>query len=346
MEAEVSPETARLKAEFLAGGAVRLAEGFRLPFPSSRSTAGPGAGHASVVFAFGGTRAKKRVSRDEGDFDLVQTGDGFVILRGGRSFLPDVQLVPTLMHAPYQAFVNIDSSCIYGCLFCNSPRIPPHATKDLSDDRIVEMVAEASQREGFGAVAFTSGVVGSPAESVGRMAGLVRRVKALLPDTPVGVEPYATRPDHVETLLDAGADEIKLNIQTYDQDIFEKVCPELDFQHIMHAINHACEVFPRNRVCSNIIFGMGESDENVLEGAAVLANMGCVATLRALRRDEQNLQHLEEALGPLQTVTADRMLRLATDEKKVLERHGLTTRGFRTMCFACLSCDIVPFWDV
>jgi biotin synthase-related radical SAM superfamily protein len=346
MEAKVSPETARLKAEFLAGGGVRLPDGLKLPFPSSRSTAGPGAGHASVLFAFGGTRAKKRVSRDKEDFDLVQVGGRFAIHRGGRPFISAVQLVPTLMHAPYQAFVNVDSSCIYGCLFCNSPRIPPHATKNLSDDRIIEMVMEASRREGFQSVALTSGVVGSPSESVERMAGLVKRVKAVLPDTPVGVEPYATRPDHVEALLEAGADEIKLNVQTYDQDIFEKVCPDLDFQHIMHAINHACEVFPRNRVCSNIIFGLGESDENVLEGAAVLANMGCVATLRALRRDEENIPHLEKALGPLPPVTADRMLRLATEEKNMLKKYGLTTLGFKTMCFSCLSCDIVPFWDV
>jgi len=346
MEAKVSPETARLKAELLSGGGVLLPKDLRLPFPPSRSTAGPGAGQTSVVFAFGGTRAKKRVSRDEGDFELIQDGDGYAIHREGRPFITGVEPVPTLMHAPYQAFVNIDSSCIYGCLFCNSPRIPPHATKNLSDDHIIQMVLEASKREGFASVALTSGVAGSPAKSIERMAGLVKRVKALLPDTPIGVEPYATRPDQVEMLLEAGADEIKLNIQTFDQDVFEKVCPDLDFQHIMHAINHACEVFPKNRVCSNIIFGLGESDENVLEGAAVLANMGCVATLRALHRDEQNAAHLEDALGPLPPVTADRMLRLATEEKNVLGGYGLTTLGFRTMCFACLSCDIVPFWDV
>jgi len=346
METKVRPDTARQKAELLAGGGVLLPKDLRLPFPPSRSTAGPGAGHASVVFAFGGTRAKKRVSREEGDFELAQDGERFAILRGGKTLIADVELVPTLMHAPYQAFVNIDSSCMYGCLFCNSPRIPTHATKNLSDDRIVEMVLEASGREGFGSVAFTTGVVASPAHSVERMAGLVKRVRALLPDTPIGVEPYATRPDEVELLLDAGADEIKLNIQTFDQDIFDKVCPDLQYQHIMHAINHACEVFPKNKVCSNIIFGLGETDGNVLEGATVLANMGCVATLRALRRDEQNLPHLEKALGPLPAVTANRMLRLATEEKKILDKYGLTTLGFKTMCFACLSCDIVPFWDV
>ena len=346
MEAKVRPGTARLKAELLAGGHVRLPEGFRLPFPASRSTAGPGAGLTSVVFSFGGTRAKKAVSRDPGEFELLPRGSGFSISRLGKEFIDGVELVPTLMHAPYQAFVNIESACVYDCKFCNSPRLARDATKDLTDDRIVEMVLDASTREGFQSVAFTSAVAQTPSMTVRRMAGLVRRVRAALPDVPIGVEPYATRPDEVDMLRDAGADEIKLNVETFDRDIFEKVCGDMDLDHILHAINHAGEVFGRNRVCSNIIFGLGEDDENVLEGAKVLANMGAVATLRALRTDETNAPALEESLGRLEPVTADRMLRLATEERAILERHGLSTLRFKTMCHACLSCDIVPFWDV
>lgn len=346
MEAKVRPETARLKAELLAGGRVRLPEGFRLPFPASRSTAGPGAGTTSVVFSFGGTRAKKAISRGPGEFELVSREGKLSLTRTGEVFIDSVELIPTLMHAPYQAFVNIESACVYDCKFCNSPRLSHDATKDLTDDRIVEMIMDASMKEGFQSVAFTSAVARSPSMTVRRMAGLVRRVREELPGVPIGVEPYTTRPDEVDLLKDAGADEIKLNIETFDRDIFEKVCGDMDLDHILHAINHAGEVFGRNRVCSNIIFGLGETDENVLEGAMVLANMGAVATFRALRRNEMNMAALEESLGRLEPVTADRMLRLATEEKAILERHGLSTLGFKTMCHACLSCDIVPFWDV
>lgn len=346
MEAKVSAETARLKADLLAGGPVRLPDGFRLPFPASRSTAGPGAGRSSAVFSFGGTRAKKNISRDSGEFELGSRGGVLSLTRSGEPFIDGVELVPTLMHAPYQAFVNIESACVYDCKFCNSPRLQHDATKNLTDDRIIEMVLDASSKDGFQSVAFTSAVAQSASMTVKRMAGLVRRVRAELPDVPVGVEPYATRPDEVDMLKDAGATEIKLNIETFDRDIFEKVCGDMDLDHILHAINHAGEVFGRNMVCSNVIFGLGESDENVLEGVKVLANMGAVATLRALRIDEMNIAALEQSLGKLEPVSADRMLRLAVEEKAILERHGLSTLGFKTMCHACLSCDIVPFWDV
>lgn len=346
MEAKVSPHIARKKAELLAGGAVRMPADYRLPFLPSRSTAGPGAGSTAIVFEFGGTRAKKSISREEGDFDLFQRGGKLALMRNGEVFLEEVKLVPTLLHAPYQAFVNIDQACVMDCKFCASPRLDASITKNLTDEKILRMIEDASRREGFQSVAFTSAVPVSPAMTVRRMAGLVKSVRSMLPHVPIGVEPYATRPDEIDALKDAGADEIKLNIESFDRDIFEKICPKRDYDQILHAINHSCEVFGRNMVCSNIIFGLGETDENVLEGTRVLANMGAVATLRALRRNEHNISELEKVLGPLTPISVDRTLSLAKAQKSVLQEHGLTPLSFRTMCHSCLACDIVPFWDV
>ncbi len=346
MEAKVSPDIAMKKAILLAGGAVRLPKDFRLPFPPSKSTAGPGAGSASIVFSFGNTRAKKAISREAGEFELVVKRGSLSILREGEVLVKGVEMIPTLLHAPYQAFVNMDNSCMMACKFCASPRLGPHGTKDLTDEKIMSMILEASKQPSFEAVALTSGVAEDPARAAERMANLVRKVREALPMAPIGVEPYVTRPNEVDALKEAGADEIKINIETFDRDLFEKICPKRDYDTILHMINHACEVFGRNRVCSNIIFGFGESDENVMEGVKVLGNMGAVATLRALRKNDYNIEELEAALGPLKPVTPDRMLRLAEMEKQVLKGYGLSTLSFETMCYTCLSCDIVPFWDV
>lgn len=346
MEAKVSPDTARGKAELLAGGAVRIPKEFRIPFSPSRSTAGPGAGLAEIVFSFGGTRAKKAISRTEGEFELICASGGLEITRGDDVIADGVELQPTLLHAPFQAFVNVDSRCALSCAFCNSHRLEHDLTKNLTDDRILAMIAEAASTDGFQGVALTSGVPGSENETIDRMVGLIGRIRAALPSTAIGVEPYVTHPRQVDAIKAAGATEIKINIESFDQGIFDRVCPGRDYGAILHAVNHACEVFGRNRVCSNIIFGLGETDDSVLYGTKVLANMGAVATLRALRVNKRNASALEEALGTLKPVTADRMLTLARGQKAVLEEYGLTPLGFKTMCHACLSCDIVPFWDV
>ena len=342
----MSPETAMRKAQLLAGGAVKLPRDFRLPFAPSRSTAGPGAGRQEVVFSFGGARAKKEISRESGEFELVERKDGLSLLRRGETFVDRVELLRTLLHAPFQAFINVDSRCEYRCAFCGSHRLEPHATKNLEDDRIVEMAVDASRTPGFTGVALTSGIVESPAKTVDRLVELVARIRGELPGTPIGVEPYVTRPDQVDRLYGAGVTEIKINIESFDRDVFGKVCPERDYDVILHGVNHACEVFGRNKVCSNIVFGMGESDETIIHGLKVLGNMGAVGTLRALRVNDLNKADLERSLGRLEPVTAERMLRLAEEHKRILQDYGLTTFSFRTMCHACLACDIVPFWDV
>jgi biotin synthase-related radical SAM superfamily protein len=346
MEAKVRPEIARKKAELLTGGQVKIPPDFRLPFLPSRSTAGPGAGSTSVVFAFGNARAKKPISRESGEFELVAELGKLRITRAGEPFIDDVDLVPTLLHAPYQAFVNIDHACMYSCKFCNSPRLGHEATKNLTDEKIISMILDASKTKGFQSIAFTSAVSQSPLMTIERMCGLVKKARDLLPKAPIGVEPYAIHPSDIDALKEAGADEIKLNIESFDPEIFEKVCPDRDYAAILHVINHAGKVFGKNKVCSNIIFGLGESDKTVIEGTRVLANMGAVATLRALRKSEFNVAELERALGRLDPVTADRMLSLAMKQKEVLKEYGLTPVKFKTMCNACLACDIVPFWDV
>ena len=76
-------EKVRRKAELILGGGVRVLEGTPLPFRLSRSTAGPGAGKASIVLSFDGCRVKKPIS-DNGGFELSHNGDSYVLTRGGE----------------------------------------------------------------------------------------------------------------------------------------------------------------------------------------------------------------------------------------------------------------------
>jgi len=128
--------------------------------------------------------------------------------------------------------------------------------------------------------------------------------------------------------------------------VFRKVCGELDVDWVLKCLRHAVKLFGKGKVTSNIIMGMGETDENILEGVEALAKIGVVAGLRALRVNDTNRGPLTEALGHLVPVTEERMLRLAQAQKEILERYGLTTLTFETMCFSCTCCDIVPFRDI
>ncbi len=344
---EVGLEVASKKAALILGGPVKVSENIKLPFYPSRSTAGPGAGSTSIVLAFQGARIKKAISRDSGDFELRKQGESYQIWKDGVLFLDKVELKPTLFHAPEQAFFNLDSQCIYDCKFCTSPLLDKKATKNLTPDKVVSMIKEASKRPDLKAVALTSAVPDSAAETVERLAYVIRRTrKELGAEMPIGVEPYVSSLQDIDLLKEAGADEIKLNIETFDREIFEKVCGGQDLDWILEAIEHAVQVFGRGKVTSNIIVGLGESDESVIAGIETLARMGCVATLRPLKVNELNRERLRKALGEWEPLTKERLLRLASKQKEILTRYGLTTLSFNSMCHACTCCDIVPFRDL
>lgn len=337
---------ARKKAILLAGGPMKVPKDFRPPYPVSRSTAGPGAGSTSIVLAFGGTRLKKAITNGEGEFALVGSGPTYTIMRGDEVIAEDVEIKPTVAHAPEQAFFNLDTQCIYHCKFCTSPALDERFTKGLEPDKVVAMILKAAERPDMKAVAITSAVVKDPQSTVDKLAYVISRVREKLPSISIGVEPYIDRLEQVDQLKRAGADEIKLNVETFDREIFAKVCGEQDLDWILEVIAYAVKVFGRGKVTSNIIVGMGESDENVLDGVETLARMGCIATLRPLRLNDLNRGPMTEALGKLERTTPERMLSLARQHREILERHGLTSYTLHTMCHECGCCDIVPFRDI
>ena len=71
-----------------------------------------------------------------------------------------------------------------------------------------------------------------------------------------------------------------------DRAIFERVCTgrkghSLDF--ILDSLRDAVKVFGKNRVSSNIIIGLGETDECVRKGVEYyLAKAGVIAILRLI----------------------------------------------------------------
>jgi len=344
MEADLSP--VEKKAVLICGGTVKVAKDFRPPFRLSRSTAGPGAGSASLVLAFVGLRVKKAISREEGEFELVGEPEGYSLLRNGQPFLSEVELRPVLYHSPEQAFFNLGQECIFDCLFCTSRKLSKDVAKDLDLDRVVELILEAHRKGELKAVALTSAVVGSIRETIDRMTYVVDKVRQALPDVPIGVEPYVESFEDIDRLRNAGANEIKINIESFDPRIIAIACPKLELEKQLEFLRYAVQVFGRGKVTSNIIIGLGETDRNVLEGVSTLASLGVVPSIRALKINPMNRVVMEAALGKLNPVTPERLLHLNQEAKLILMAHGLSTTSYHTMCHECGCCDIVPFRDL
>ncbi len=345
---DIKLDTTRKKAELIHCGEIFVPDSVKLPFPLSSSTAGPGAGKKAVALSFGETRIKLAVTKDgSAGFSLSKTDDGYQILKGDKVFIRDVEVIPTLLHAPNQAFINLMDGCIYSCEFCATPRLEHEKKKLKGPDDAVNKILEASKEKDFKSVAITSGIIGSPEETLDRITEVVRKVRENLKDVEIGVEPYVLRQDDIDMLREAGATEIKINIETFDRDIFKRICPELDYDKIIEMLRYSVSVFGRGKVTTNIIIGLGETDGNVRDGLEFFAKLGVVPVIRVLRISNFNYSRIIKALGhDIQKVSPERMIRLAKVQKEILNRHGLSTGTFDTMCHACGCCDIVPFKDV
>jgi biotin synthase-related radical SAM superfamily protein len=341
-------DAVKKKAELIHYGRIYVPDSIKLPYQLSSSTAGPGAGKKAFALAFEGTRLKLGVSKNKDSlFSLSKNNDTFQILKGDDVFVKEVKVIPTLLHAPNQAFVNIRDGCIYNCEFCATPNLKDSQKKDKTPTQVVQMIMEASKNPDFQSIAITSGIVGSPKDTLDEMVNIVKRIRENLKEIEIGVEPYVMDDEDLERLFAAGAREIKINIETFDKDIFEKICPQLDYDHVLKMLTQAVSLFGRGKVTTNILIGLGESDENVLESIEYFAERGIVPVIRVLRINDVNYSQMVEALGyDIKKVSSERMLELACKQKEILKKYDLTTKTFKTMCHACGCCDIVPFKDI
>jgi len=338
------------KAELIEVGRVRLAMGTRLSVYPIRDHGGPTSTERHIVLSSGKMFVKVALEEDKGKTPFVLEsmgkGDRYVITKDGDRFLDDVELVPVGMHAPGQAFLILDERCSGGCLFCTSTGLDDEkAIADVPASRWVDMVMKTKQVHSIEAVALTSGTGPDMSRTMALFIDVIKGIKYRYPDMPVGVEPNATTKEDLIAMRDAGAEELKINVQTFDPLLFRKVCPGLDRALIIRMLGAGVRIFGRNKVASNVIIGLGEEDQEVLSGVESLAKVGVLTNIRVLRASGPVRSRLEEA-GLLHPVDKDRMLRLAVAQKEIFAMNGLDPGLFKTMCHRCGCCDICVGKDI
>jgi biotin synthase-related radical SAM superfamily protein len=317
----------RVKAELLGANTVRL-EGEPCREFISRSTAGPTAGgEGSVFFSRAGRRARLSVARG-GLVRLHHHGKGRATVRLGDLEL-EGRLEPAGLHCPRQAYVNVSEGCIFRCRYCT---VPLQGGQIKDPDYIESRVRDVLNR--VDAIAVTSGVSDSIESEERRVLSLVKRLVPL--GKPVGVSIYPSR-EAPRRLHDLGVAEVKWNLEAATPEIFARMCPGLDYRTIREALDRSVKIFGEGAVFSNVLFGLGETDEDLERCINDLASSGVIPVLRPLNPAAE--------LASVPRPSAERILRICEIHERELRRHGLDTRKARTMCTACTGCDLVPGRD-
>jgi biotin synthase-related radical SAM superfamily protein len=321
----------KIKADLLSIGTVDV-EASLLP-PPRTSTAGPGMGLQSIFFTSGGLRVRLEVTPDS-PLKMVRKNGHVVILRDHREMVEgDIEEV--VAHCPGQVYITISERCIYNCQFCS---VPKTQGKIKTREEILAIVEEARRKGQLQVIALTSGIATSPEEEIDRV---IEIVTALAPyRVPIGVAVHPAE-GCSRRLKDAGVSEVKYSVETMDPAIFEGMCRgrkghSLDF--ILESLREAVEVFGRNHVSSNIIIGLGETDECVRQGVEFLAQMGVIPVLRPISISPLRREELKTAVRP----SPERLLNLTRMTREILRKYDLSAHESKTMCLACTGCDLTP----
>jgi biotin synthase-related radical SAM superfamily protein len=325
---------AEIKAELLALGKVDV-EPSLLP-PPSRSTAGPGTGLRSIFFKSGVHRVRLEINSDS-PLKMVQQNGDVVILKDNKELVRG-KIEPVVSHCPDQTYITISEQCMYDCKFCS---VPKFQGKIKTLNQVLEIVENAYKDGKLKTIAFTSGVATTPEKEIDRVVEYVKAVAKY--HVPIGVAVYPTK-DSSQRLKDAGVTEVKYNVETMDREIFKRVCTgrkghSLDF--ILTSLRDAVQVFGKNRVSSNIIIGLGETDECVRKGVEYLAKMGVIAVLRPITISPYRKGEIS-ATRP----NAKRLLKLTKMTRHILEKYDLHVEVSQTMCLPCTGCDLTPYRDL
>jgi biotin synthase-related radical SAM superfamily protein len=325
---------AEIKAELLSLGKVDVDPSL-LPRPS-RSTAGPGTGLRSIFFKSGGHRVRLEINADS-PLKMIEHNGDVVILKDNKELVRG-KIDPVVAHCPEQTYITISEQCMYDCKFCS---VPKFQGKIKTLEEVLAIIERVKNDGKLTTIAFTSGVATTPEHEIDRVVEYVKAVKKY--HVPIGVAVYPTK-DSSQRLKDAGVTEVKYNVETMDKEIFERVCSgrkghSLDF--ILTSLRDAVMVFGKNRVSSNIIIGLGETDECVRKGVEYLAKMGVIAVLRPITISPYRKGEIS-ATRP----SAERLLRLTRMTHEVLYTYGLDVTVSQTMCLLCTGCDLTPIRDV
>jgi biotin synthase-related radical SAM superfamily protein len=340
--------SARKKAELITQGKIYIPDQIKLPIPYDRSTAGPNAGSKTIAFSFDNKNIKLEVSKNQDEIFKLQEHNGIMNIKKYKDiFLENVHLLPTILHAPYQAFINLKNRCIYNCAFCSLSHEKQDFLQKYNREKYVKLLLKTSDRNNLQAIALTSGIYPDNKTIIKIMCDIIQEVTEKIPSIPIGVEPCIFEKNEIILLKKAGADEIKINLQITDEKLFKKICPSFEYHTTLSMLKEAVSIFGKGNVTSNLIFGLGESDESVIKIIDLLASMGVVSNLRKLRVNDVNIDKLNKSLpGKIPSTSTDRILHLAMEQKKILQKYNLTTKSCTTMCHPCGCCDLVPFWDI
>ena len=217
------------------------------------------------------------------------------------------------------------------CAFCTAPGITGGTSGPVGVDDVLETIREVYKTEKPSVIVLS--IDDMRADDAGvRIAERYLRAMHRHFNVMVILEIAPPKdPGWIETAYGAGADAICLNLDVFDERLFERICPgkaaDDGRQRYMRALNYASGIFPNGTVFTHLIIGM-EPLESTINGIEYLASAGIAPILSIFR---PVLPSMMQYYIPL---SVEEMLVVYKAVHCSLKRHGISSSWAKHMGFA------------
>lgn len=259
--------------------------------------------------------------------------------KNNNYIIKNIKVERILAHAPEQLFFLLHRSCQNNCLFCPLTYRPnnSHHTWEMIQSRIQKNISF-----GIKSISFTTAypLNKTDSELLEEIIYLTHKTRELYGKRfVIGASVKTPSEEQLILLKESGINEIRLNIETYNPILAKKIMPNKNINDILDSIKKAVLIFGKNKVSSNIIIGLGETNQDILEGVACLAELGAVTTLYPY--DE-----IEGIDLDFERPSAERIYYLAKEQNKIFHKYNIKPLEAETMCCGCAASHLYPGRDL
>ena len=149
-------------------------------------------------------------------------------------------------------------------------------------------------------------------------------------------------PGLLSLLKESGTDTIGIHIESFDRAVMERTAPGkavIDKSRFIGSWKEAVAIFGRNQVSSFIIAGLGETTDSIIEGAALLCDLGVYPFIVPLRPIPGTTLEAQSPPDP------DVMIGIYQHASALLQQCDLSWRKSKAGCVRCGACSGLPDFE-
>ena len=231
-----------------------------------------------------------------------------------------------------------------GCKFCGiGLSLKKRLTIPLKEpERLAEAAEVACEYDGITHVTLTSGSTFAGEAEIRHLGTCARAIREKV-DLPIHVQ-FLPPQDIglLDEVKDSGVATVGIHIESFDPDILSRVAPfkyAIGFERYQKSWNKAVRIFGRNQVSSFVIVGLGESQDSVIKGSQMLAEIGVYPYVVPLRPIPGSEFEKKTPPSPIH------MIEIYETISEVLRKNGLSSKKSLAGCVRCGSCSSLSAFE-